>query len=138
MPAKKPAVLCNQWTPRRRPSEHGGKHNDENRNHLRALRKYSKRLLRREACDRASRLPAVKGWLHLTVTSRVIVEALREQVWPLALPVLEGSDGRSGLECRLRKLAVAMVYVAQDRLLQVLAANPQSQDRRIEGRRMTS
>ncbi len=58
----------------------------------------------------------------LGVTSRVIVGALTEQVWPLALPVLEGGDGRSGLQFRLRKLAVVKVDVALDRLLQVFAA----------------
>jgi len=36
--------------------------------------------------------------IMLGVTSRVIVDALPEQVGPLALPVLEGVDGRSALQ----------------------------------------
>ena len=38
----------------------------------------------------------------LGVTSRVIIDALLEQLGPLALPVLEGGDGRSCLQGRLR------------------------------------
>ena len=36
--------------------------------------------------------------VSLGVTSRVIVDALPEQLWPLALPVLECPDGRSALQ----------------------------------------
>ena len=52
----------------------------------------------------------------------MIVYAFSEQLRPLALPVLEGGDGRSALECRLRELAVVEVDVAQEGLFQVLAA----------------
>lgn len=52
----------------------------------------------------------------------MIVNALPEQLGPLALPVLEGIDGRSAFQDGLRQLAVVEPDVAQDRLLQVLAA----------------
>lgn len=44
--------------------------------------------------------PGVMGtaFSGLGVTSRVIVDSLLEQLGPLTLPVLEGSDGRSALQ----------------------------------------
>ena len=60
--------------------------------------------------------------VRLGVTSRVIIRPLPEQLWPLALPVLERVDGRSTLQDGLRELAVVEPDVAQDGLLQVLPA----------------
>src|SRR5690625_977120 len=47
---------------------------------------------------------------------------LPEQLGPLAMPVLQRADGHSAIEGGLRQLAVVEADVAQDRLLQVLAA----------------
>jgi hypothetical protein len=63
------------------------------------------------------RLRCTAHAIGLVVTSRVIVDALPEQVWPLALPVLEGGDGRIGLQCRSRELAIVKVGVTQQRRL---------------------
>lgn len=59
---------------------------------------------------------------RLTVTSRVIVRAFPEELRLLTIPFLEGFDGCSSLEDGLRQLAVVEVDVAQDGLLQVVAA----------------
>lgn len=58
---------------------------------------------------------------RIDVTSSVIVRPLPEQVWPLALPVLEGVDGGLAFEDGLQQLAIVEANVAQDGLLQVLA-----------------
>src|SRR6056297_975919 len=58
----------------------------------------------------------------LIVTSRVIVDPRPEQLGSVTLPVLEGGDGGSPFQDGLRELAVVEVDVAQDGLLEVLAA----------------
>ena len=54
----------------------------------------------------------------LGVTSRVIIWSLLEQLRPLALPALEGVDGRSAFQDRLRQLAVVEPDVAQNGLFE--------------------
>ena len=56
------------------------------------------------------------------VASRVIVRPLHEERGLVAVPVLEGVDGRSAFQDGLRELAVVEADVAQDRVLQVLSA----------------
>jgi len=52
----------------------------------------------------------------------MIIWLFPEQLWSFAVPVLERLDGRSALEDGLGQLAVVEADIAQDGLLQILAA----------------
>ncbi|OBS31435.1 hypothetical protein A9O67_02080 [Tepidimonas fonticaldi] len=54
--------------------------------------------------------------------SRMIMGSLLEQIRSSPIPVLHGLHGRAGIEGSLRQMVVVEPSVAQEGLLQVLAA----------------